>query len=233
MAPDRYALSWRRGETLRQVRAHVRLVLLALVDQRGQGILLGAAVGPPYASEIGLLREVLAPFDALPPCPVVGDRGYDAVDVLERLQQLGAEPALRRYALRHPLRRASQEGWRRWGKRRYRVEGFFGMMKLKMGSVFPLVREDLALRRALAVAVLCNLDRLVAFLCLFSPPKDLSLADLSLDFSNSPSWPRKTSSQPEGRFARRNIRRAWPPDRPVRASGGRRGRTACPGGWRL
>lgn len=49
------------------MRAHVRLVLLALVDHRGGGILLGAAVGPPYASEIGLLREILAPLDALPP----------------------------------------------------------------------------------------------------------------------------------------------------------------------
>ncbi len=68
-----------------------------------------------------------------------------------------AVPALQmkdpwRYAVRHPLRRASQEGWQRWGN-------FFGTMKLKMGSVFPLVREDLAL----AAAVLYNLDRLVAF----------------------------------------------------------------------
>jgi len=76
---------------------------------------------PPYASETVLLREVLASFDALPPCPVVGDRGDDVVDGLERLQPLRAVPALRmkdtwRYAVRHPLRRASQEGWPRWGR---------------------------------------------------------------------------------------------------------------------
>jgi len=171
---DRYALSWRRGESLRQVRSHVRLVILALVDARGRGILLGAAAGPPYASEIELLRQILGSLDTLPPLPVVGDRGYDAVDLLERLRQLGAQPALHmkgtwRYRVRHPLRQASQKGWQRWGRYRYRVEGFFGLMKLKMGSAFPLLREDLAMRRALAVAVLYNLYRLVLLLRLVWP----------------------------------------------------------------
>ena len=189
---DRYVLSWRRGEALRQVRAHVRLVILALVDDQGRGLLLGAAVGPPYASEMHLLREILDAMETLPRLPVVGDRAYDAVDLLERLQQLGARPALRmkgtwRYTLRHPLRQASQKGWRRWGRHRYRVEGFFGLMKLKLGAVFPLVREDLAMRRALAAAVLYNLDRLALLLRLFL---GLSVAGFVLyiaDFSNSPS----------------------------------------------
>lgn len=80
------------------------------------------------------------------------------MEVLERLQQLSARPALRmkdtwRYTLRHPLRRILQESWRRWGKHRYRVEGFFGMMTRKAGAVFPLVRQDVVLRQALAVAV--------------------------------------------------------------------------------
>jgi len=187
---DRYALSWRRGETLRQVRAHVRLVILALVDDQGRGLLLGAAVGPPYASEIHLLREILDTLEGLPPLPVVGDRGYDAVDLLERLQQRGAWPALQmkgtwRYALRHPLRQASQKGWKRWGRRRYRVEGFFGQMKLKLGAVFPQQREDLAIRRALVAAVLYNLDRLALLLRLLLGHALTRVFLRFFDFSNT------------------------------------------------
>jgi len=189
---DRYALSWRRGETLRQVRAHVRLVILALVDERKRGFLLGAAVGPPYASEIHLLRDILEHMDSLPPLPVVGDRAYDAVELLELLIQLGAKPSLQmkgtwRYALRHPLRQESQKNWERWGRYRYRVEGFFGCMKLKIGSVFPLIKENIAMRRALAVAVLYNLIRLPLLLRLFLDffIRLLFIPNLQF-FSNSP-----------------------------------------------
>ena len=147
------------------MRAHVRLVILALVDERKRGFLLGAAVGPPYASEIHLLRGILEHMDFLPPLPVVGDRAYDAVELLELLIQLKAKPALQmkgtwQYGLRHPLRQESQKNWEQWDRYRYRVEGFFGCMKQKVGSVFPLVREDLAMKRALAGAVLYNLSLL-------------------------------------------------------------------------
>ena len=167
---DRYEMMWQRGQDVRQTRAHVRLVLLTMADQKGDGILRGAAVGPPYASEVQLVREILALLSHLPPLPVVADRAYDAVDVMEAFQQRGALPAIRikstwRYTPRHPLRRSSQSAWNRWGALRSRVEGFFGLMKRKLGHLFPLRRQDLAMRRALAAALLYNFDRLVVFFC--------------------------------------------------------------------
>jgi len=92
--------------------------------------------------------------------------------VLERLKELGGEPCLQmkgtwQYGVKHPLRKESQKNWERWGKYRYRVEGFFGCMKQKVGSVFPLLREDLAMKRALAAAVLYNLSLLPFILCFF------------------------------------------------------------------
>lgn len=151
---DSYALSWRRGEIRRQVRTPGRRVIPARLDKQGRGFLPGAAVGPPYASEIRLLREIPDHLDALPPLPVVGDRGLDAVDLPERLEPFGTRPALRMksswpYTLRNPLRQVSQKKGERRGKYRYRVEGFFGLMKRKLGSAFPLVRQDVAMRRAL------------------------------------------------------------------------------------
>ena len=135
---DRYALSWRRGETLSKVRSHVRLVILALIDKQRRGILLGASSGPPYALEICLFREILKELDLDIPLSysVVEDRGYDAVDLLESLKRLGDKPAFKmkgtlRYEPKHPMRKESQKNWEIWGKLRYRVEGFFGLIKLK------------------------------------------------------------------------------------------------------
>jgi hypothetical protein len=47
-----------------------------------------------------------------------------------------------------------------WGLQRYRIEGVFGSIKIKVNSVFTFFREDLAMKRALAAALLYNLDRL-------------------------------------------------------------------------
>ncbi len=47
-------------------------------------------------------------------------------------------------SIRHPLRKLSNENWKRHGKMRYRVEQLFGSIKQKIGSSFKLLREDLA-----------------------------------------------------------------------------------------
>ena len=57
---DRYALKWFRGTEVRLVQSHVRLVLLV------KAVVLGGAGGPPYASEVELLRRILARKSALP-----------------------------------------------------------------------------------------------------------------------------------------------------------------------
>jgi len=94
----------------------------------------------------------------------VEDRAYNS---LQQIQKLGAQPPVRikttwRYSIRHRLRQISHRGWEEWGSQRYRIEGVFGSIKIKVNSVFPLFREDLAMKRALATAVLYNLDLLGA-----------------------------------------------------------------------
>jgi len=143
----------------------VRLVLLVAVDDKGKTVMLGGAVGPPYASEVELLRRILARKSVLPSLPLVGDRVYDSIDILQQIQKLGAQPAVRikttwRYSIRDQLRQISHRGWEEWGSQRYRIGRVFGSIKIKVNSVFPLFREDLAMKRALAAAVLYNLNLL-------------------------------------------------------------------------
>jgi hypothetical protein len=56
-----------------------------------------------------------------------------------------------RMSIRHPLRKLSDENWKRYGKMRYRVEQLFGSIKQKIGSSFKLLREDLA-RKASSIS---------------------------------------------------------------------------------
>jgi len=95
------------------------------------------------------------------------------VDVIERVMKFGCEPAIGmkqswRMRIRNWLRRMSFENWERYRKRRYRIEGVFGSMKLKVGSSFTLVREDLAKKMAIACAIVWNLYMIVLhILCYF------------------------------------------------------------------
>ena len=94
---------------------------------------------------------------------------------MERVRGLGCELAIKmketwRVGIKHPLRKESKVGWERWGKEmRYLIEGVFGNIKLKLGSKFALIREDLALKRALAVFALYALNLIFFNLlyCLF------------------------------------------------------------------
>ncbi|MFZ8859022.1 MAG: hypothetical protein ACO2PP_00735, partial [Thermocrinis sp.] len=79
-----------------------------------------------------------------------------------------------------PLRKLSNENWKRYGKMRYRVEQLFGSIKQKIGSSFKLLREDLARKAFIACAILWNFWVLATSLFLlflsgilhYSYPKD-------------------------------------------------------------
>jgi hypothetical protein len=59
-------------------------------------------------------------------------------------------------SIRHPLRKLSNENWKRYGKIRYRMEHRFGSIKQKIGSSFNLLREDLAQKASIVCAAVCN-----------------------------------------------------------------------------
>jgi hypothetical protein len=59
-------------------------------------------------------------------------------------------------SIRHPLRKLSNENWKRYGKIRYKIGHRFGSMKQKIGSRFNLLREDLAQKASIACAAVWN-----------------------------------------------------------------------------
>ena len=113
-----------------------------------------------------MLGKNLYALEDLPRKPFIADKGYDAVDVIERLIKFGCEPEVRmkqtwRMRIRNSLRRMSFENWEKYRKKRYRIEGVFGSIKLKVGSSFALIREDLAKKMAIACAILWNLYMII------------------------------------------------------------------------
>jgi Transposase DDE domain. len=126
-----------------------------------QKIVTAVETGGPYESEIEMLRKALKELQPQKGLPFITDKGYDAVDIIESLLDRGFEPAIRiketmRMSIRHPLRKLSNENWKRYWKMRYRVEQLFGSIKQKIGSSFKLLREDLARKASIACAILWN-----------------------------------------------------------------------------
>jgi hypothetical protein len=135
-----------------------------VVDENGRRIITAVEAGGLYESEVEMLRKVLKKLEPQKGLPFIADKGYDVVDIIESLLDRGFEPAIRiketmRMSIRHPLRKLSNENWKRYGKMRYRVEQLFGSLKQKIGSSFKLLREDLARKASIACAILWEQGR--------------------------------------------------------------------------
>jgi hypothetical protein len=168
---DKYNLNWKRGTQIRTVQSHVRLEVIIAVDENKRKIITAVETGGPYESEIEILRKALKRLKPQKGLPFIADKGYDAVDIIESLLDGGFEPAIRiketmRMSIRHPLRKLSNENWKRYGKIRYRVEQLFGSIKQKIGSSFKLLREDLSRKASIACAILWNFWVLATYLFL-------------------------------------------------------------------
>jgi hypothetical protein len=81
---------------------------------------------------------------------------------MQRVKELGCPVAIGvketwRVRVRSLLRPESQQGWKKYSRERYRVEGLFGVLQQKLGSWLAMVREEMAW----AVGLLYNLSMLV------------------------------------------------------------------------
>ena len=97
-----YPLVYHRGTSVREVRSHVRVVVLMGILEDGGRVVLGATSGGAYASEVKLLLQMLDSLGEF--CDggyFVADRCYDSIEVMRKLCEMGIEPAIRVKQSRH------------------------------------------------------------------------------------------------------------------------------------
>jgi hypothetical protein len=75
-------------------------------------------------------------LEKLPAVPLMAERGFDAVGLMQWVKELGCSVAIGvketwRARVRSLLRPESQQGWKKYGREQYRVEGVFGVLKQK------------------------------------------------------------------------------------------------------
>jgi len=168
-----YPLVYHRGTSIREVRAHVRVVVLMGLLEDGRRVVLGATSGGAYASEVKLLLRMLDSLGEF--CNggyFVADRCYDSVEVMRRLCEMGIECAIRVKQSRHSkvrseLRLRSMKNAKRkeiYG-RRYLVESLFGTMKQALSSHIRVRDAQIAMKFALVRVLLFNLH----LFCRLSP----------------------------------------------------------------
>jgi hypothetical protein len=169
-----YYAQYRRGAAIRQMRSHVKGVVLGY--WRGGAVwLVGASLGDAYANEAHLMAEWLDRYGAaggtgLPvPCGEalwVGDKLYGRqARLLERVEAVGWLPVVRvapslYQSVRAPSRlrawgRLGEYGWAL--KERYRIEQVFGSVKGAYGSYMGCRRVAYVRVRVWGQLVLWNM----------------------------------------------------------------------------
>jgi hypothetical protein len=156
---DAYPLSFLRGTEVRKVKSHVRA--LALVATTGkERFFIGAQEGRAYASEVKMAERLLPKF-TFKKLPFLGDKGFDAIHVLQMIKQQGAIPAIRmketwRVGIKDKERVKSKRNEERYGRKRTLIEGLFGNLKQKVTSHIRVFKEHIAQVYALLRLALYN-----------------------------------------------------------------------------
>ena len=143
-----YPLKVLRGREIKQVKSHVKAVILSAHLGNGKRFIVSLSCGRSYSSEVKLAQEVLnfvfhsnTVYRYLKGKPVLGDKAYDSEEFINELLLLGLKPYIK---VRESFRKRVVSSVRRWCKslverdslyrKRGMVEGIFGEVKQALGS---------------------------------------------------------------------------------------------------
>ena len=77
-------------------------------------LILGCETGKAYASEIKMLNQILNKVDFIKRLPFIADKGYDSINVIQKILDIGLIPAIKiketfRMKIKHSLRQLSKD----------------------------------------------------------------------------------------------------------------------------
>lgn len=135
---DTYPLQYLRGTEVRKVQSHARAIALVATDG-AERFVAGVIHGKPYEGEIPLAKALMAQFTFRPGIPLLGDKGFDSIALLDQLARQGCMPCIKmketwRHAIRHQSRLRAKENEVEHGRKRTLIEGLFGNTKQKLTS---------------------------------------------------------------------------------------------------
>ncbi len=88
--------------------------VIIAVDNKDKALTLGCETGKAYASEIKMLNQILNKVDFIKELPFIADKGYDSVNTIQKILNIGLIPAIKikqtlRMKIKHSLRQLSKD----------------------------------------------------------------------------------------------------------------------------
>ena len=175
---DLYPMKFLRGQEVRKVESHTKVeVVTAILSKKKKRFILTVNASKPYSSEIKMLLPLLERMN-IRARYFLGDRGYDSVKLMTKLQGIGISSVIQireafRFQAKNPLRILSRDlsNNKDLYKPRYLTESLFGNIKQKHTShIFVKslkMAEKYALLRLIAFNISFFFESLKSFLCLF------------------------------------------------------------------
>lgn len=164
---DVYPMNYHRGMEIRKIRAHVKVAALARVFGNHR-FALSASAGRPYASELHLSLPLIEKIEPEPNSYVLGDKGFDCIELLRIIRQKKCHPVIpaksgRRMRICDQLRILSNKNAQNheFYSKRTLIEGLFGNTKQKLSSHIKVFKLRIAKFFALLRLALFNMSVLV------------------------------------------------------------------------
>jgi len=143
-----YPLKILRGKEIKEVKSHVKVVVLSVHLKNGKRFILTALPGESYASEVKLGEKIVRWLNergfiwrALKGKPFLGDKAYDSVKFIELVLLAGLKPYIKiretaRMGIRSEIRLKCKELLESDEIYRFRglIESIFGEIKQDIGS---------------------------------------------------------------------------------------------------
>jgi hypothetical protein len=67
---------------IKQIKSHIRLEVIIVVDNKGKALIFGCETDKAYASEIKMLNQILNKVDFIKELSFIADKGYDSISIL-------------------------------------------------------------------------------------------------------------------------------------------------------